>query len=387
MSDDLMPTLKRVNVDVGKLVLDPNNPRFLTQDDDYVDESRFLDPAVIEDAYRKMQDGNYRLKELEQSILENGWVPVDQIFVRKYGDTGSFVVLEGNRRVTAIRQILKREDLEPDLLAKINPLSVMLVVDDCDADLLKMRITYLLGVRHHGSLRPWTPFAQAKNMYERYLFLAKQDDDTYQWSDESGKHIADALSIDVKNVRERISVYRAMQQIDGVPEVHEAGGMKSRYYSLCGEVLTKRGKSALPQYIEQDEVTMRLTEESLKRIQNLCQFQIPASDRSEEAPVNAPPEWRKLDKILREEDEKRRKDMLKDVEVHHRHPSDVWAEREAELTIPRWETWLHEVSKLLAGVKFGDDLESEEARDAGQRLGVLLDELDKQTPNMDGELG
>ncbi|GAI51010.1 unnamed protein product, partial [marine sediment metagenome] len=93
----LTPTLRRIKVRPSKLILDPNNPRFLTKSDDRIDELHFLEPGIIEGTFQKMADEAYRIRELEGSIRKNGWEPVDQIFVRKHRDSNCYVVLEGNR--------------------------------------------------------------------------------------------------------------------------------------------------------------------------------------------------------------------------------------------------------------------------------------------------
>lgn len=376
---DLMPTLKSVKVAASKLILDPNNPRFLTHDNDHTDESDFLDPGVSVETNRKMtnEDGSdYRIDGLKKSIRENGWVPVDRIFVRKYLDTDRYVVLEGNRRVTAIRQLLDEADLHEDTRRSIDPLEVVEVVDDCGPEVLKTRISYLLGVRHHGSLKPWSPFAQAHNMYKRYLVISGQTDQTYQWDETRGEQVANALSLEIKRVKQRLQVYRVMQQIDQVEEVQAVDGIKARYYSICEEVLLKGGKSKLPEYIRQDGSTMLIDDESMGRMINLCHFDV--SNR-EGAPIRNPTEWRKLDKILSDDDGSKVTAMLAEVEENKRHPSDVWAEREEERYKPRWDTWLREVSLLLGSVQFGHDLDSAEAKNAGKRLDNLLQALDDQS--------
>ena len=371
---ELMPTLQEVSASADSLILDPNNPRFLTQNDDRTEEDHFLDPGVIEATLEKMkqEDDGYRIGELEKSILKNGWEPVDRIFVRRYRDTDYFVVLEGNRRVTAVRNLLKLADLDSELREKISTLKVMEVVDDCGPDLLYTRISYLLGVRHHGSLKQWSPFAQAHNIYERYLVLSGQSDESFQWCNDVGKQVADALSIDLDKVKERLTVYRVMKQIDDLSAVAAIGGMKARYYSICRAALLKSGKSKLPDYIKQDPVTMLLDDVSLERMDNVCHF---STAGREGAPMWTPPEWTKFDRILRDDDEQRRTEMIEQVEARKHRPSDVWAEREVELHRPRWETWLREVSLILAGVQFGDDLDSPEAKAVGTRLGKLLAEL------------
>ncbi len=368
---DLMPNLRRVRVLAGKLILDPNNPRFLEHDDDRTDESNYLDPGIIEQTHNNILKEAYQIEQLENSIVTNGWQPIDQIFVRKYRDTDYYVVQEGNRRVIAIRNLLKRSDLDEALRQSIEELDVMEIINDCDPETFQMRISYLLGVRHHGSLKTWSAFAQAHNMYERYISVAGQSDETFQWDTIPAQQVADALSVDLKRVEQRLSVYRVMKQLSQV-----VGGIKARYYSLCEGVLLKGGKSKLPEYIQQHPVTMLLNNESIERMDNLCHFSKPTR---EFAPMRNPSEWRKFDNILQDSDDKRRDELIKEVEINQQRPSDIWAERQAELYVPRWETWLQEVSHILSRIQFGDDLESVEVKAVGQRLGVLLAELQVKT--------
>ena len=95
----LMPTLNNIKVPASKLIIDPNNPRFLTHDNDYTNESDFLDPGVSVETNRKMTDadeGDYRIDGLKKSIRENGWVPVQILssvtFPFIFGFNGSSVV-------------------------------------------------------------------------------------------------------------------------------------------------------------------------------------------------------------------------------------------------------------------------------------------------------
>jgi len=374
----LKPTLRKIQVSASRLILYPNNPRFLTQDDDRIGEEHYLDPGVGESTSEKMlaADDAHRIRDLENSILKNGWEPVDQIFVTQYRDSDFYVVQEGNRRVAAVRRLLKRPDVDSDIKKSIESLEVMEIVSDCGEDQMEVKISYLLGVRHHGALKQWTPFAQAHSMWGRYLRLAAATAESFQWNDTKGQQVADALSIDLQTVKRRLRVYRIMQQIDGLPDVKKVGGIRARYYSVCEEPLLKGGRSKLPEYIKQDTVTFLLDDQSLERIDKVCHFSAPGRDG---APIHNIPEWRHLDKILQDDDPQRCEDMLNDVEENKRHPSDVWAEREVELYLPRWDTWLKEVALILARVRLGDDLESEEAKAAAQRLANLLEGLDAQS--------
>ena len=170
MIKSLAPKLKKIKVAADKLILDPNNPRLTTRKEDIFDEKDFLGMDLAGITVKKMRGpkdkDTYKIEELEKSIKQNGWLPVDFIFVKKHSDDVHYIVLEGNRRITAIRSILADEEAEQHLKNTLENIEVMEVIDKEDLD---RKISYLLGVRHHGSLVKWTPFAQANNIFTRYL--------------------------------------------------------------------------------------------------------------------------------------------------------------------------------------------------------------------------
>jgi hypothetical protein len=372
------PTLTPIKVPIDKLLLDPNNPRFLEDHEDRVEDSQFADPGVqIKTAERMRRgsgSGSFRLDELKESILANGWQPVDRIFVRKIeGLPGSYVVLEGNRRLTALRDL---KDLEPkipdDLLKAFDPLSVLEVVSAASIEESRAQITYLLGVRHHGSLKTWGPFAQAHNIFERYLLLGKMTEVTFLWNEDIAEKIGQTLGVAVEKVRERLQVYRAMVQLNQVPSIGniDPKGLKGKYYSLVKDGLSVKG------YITQDPVTFKLDDASIARFDTTCHFS--ALNRNG-APISSPTEWRPLAKILKDEDPEKVKQMIEEVEVHKRTPSDVYAERQAELRQPRWDRWLIELAELLRRLKLGNvDSEDEKTVTLGRRVAEILDSLNSK---------
>lgn len=375
MGDSLAPKLRKRVVPSGKLILDPNNPRLVTRDEDCHDEVDYPDGNLQDTVIGKLRGDEYRIKELESSIRQNGWLPVDFIFVRQHSDGEHYVVLEGNRRVTAIRDILSDETADEDLRRSLKAIDVMEILDDLPPEELRRKISYLLGVRHHGSLVKWTPFAQADNIYSRYIEASAQDWESFTWDTAYGQQVADALSISLQEVEERLRTYRAMRQIGNVPEVENSQGeMKDRCYSVCAELLLRKTRK-VNEYIPQDPVTFLLDDEGVRRFDNLCHFSEPNRDG---APIRNPQEWRKFENILREEDDERREQMLHEVEVEKRCPSDVWAERAAELQKLQWDKWLLKVNAILKAVTLADDLESEEAKAVVRRLVQLIKELDQR---------
>ena len=375
MTEHLSPKLRKISVRYDRLILDPNNPRFTTRKQDQIppDDCLEQDNAGLTEA--KMDRERYKIAELERSIKQNGWLPVDAIFVRTLPNENKFyIVLEGNRRVRAIRSIMSDESVDEQLKVSLKQIDVMEVLDSVGEGDLRRKISYLLGVRHHGSLKQWTPFAQAHNILERYLEESSQSVDSFVWNESYGQKVADMLSIPVKIVHDRLRVYRAMKQIGDVPSVRDSeGGMKDRYYSVCAEPLLSPRKK-LGVYVHQKHDSLLLTEDSVERMTNLCHF-----DRTGRAgaPINNPAEWRYLDKILADEDDSKRSENLRQVEVDKRKPSDVWAERAKELAPLTWEKWLFEVNSILKTVTLSDLSDTAEAVPTVERLIGLVGELNQ----------
>lgn len=378
MAESLALRLKKIKVDPGKLILDPNNPRFITSDERRVDDQDLLDPGVQAQASlkmggptgrkatnkRKKVDDPFHISALEDSIRANGWQPVDAIFVRKYGESGHYLVLEGNRRITAIRNLLNSDDLDEELKNELDEIEVMEILGTMSDRERDEKIAYLLGVRHHGSLKPWSPFAQASSMFAKYLQIADIDADQFEWKEEIAKEVASGLSVEVKFLKERIRVFRAMQQIGNSEEVkegeeHRRGGMKDRYYSVCKDALLS-GSNKLRDYISQDPETMLLDGISISRMNNLCHF----SEKGRKgAPIVNSPQWRSWDNILKEEDQEKRTRMISEVETQKRRPSEVWSHRAEELRKLQWDKWLRKANTVLSTVNVGGievDQESEE---------------------------
>lgn len=373
---EVRPQLRAFTVESSKLLLDPNNPRFVTSNEEKVPYERIADPAVVANAFKRMlpsgSEDPFRIHELISSIEKNGWQSIDSIFVRKYQGTGFYVVLEGNRRVTAIQELLSKEDIGPELQNSIKTIEVMEVLGEGSHEEFDNQVAYLLGVRHHGALKKWSPFAQARNILKTYVETAQlQSENEFSWNDEIGSRVGDSLSISVNEVRERLGVYRAMNSVSSLPEVGPEN-MKDRYYSLFKELLTRR-KGALASYIEQDTQSFDVPEASAQKINKLCRFD--AYQRQGSAIAN-PQEWRFLSKLLSDEDDDKRRDNILRVEKDMEQPSVVWAQRAQELKKLEWSRWLESVSNVLARVQLGAiDLDDVETRETVSKLVEVINTI------------
>jgi hypothetical protein len=392
----LAPDLKKISVEVSKLLLDPNNPRLFSKEEARVPLDKVMDPGVQDSTLKRLFPKNgkdqFKIDELVRSIRANRYVPEagGYIFVRKLADLDYYIVLEGNRRLVALRELLdKADDLEresPEVLTSIRSIDALEIIDDIPEEQLQEKISYLLGTCHHGSHKNWSPFARAKGIYERYLQISGQDDESFSYKKKPyGEDVASLLSIEEKEVAERLQVYKAMSQLAKDPRMQDRrnGGIIDRYYSLVlGAIKTSSKK--LRNYIPRDPNTLLLLPEAIDRMINLCNFDGTRDRKSarEEGGKEHPPaminpkQWRFLAKILEDPLEAERDANLELVEIHQQPPEEVWARRHAALTKLTWSKWLEQVLGILIPVNMGTDFADKGARGCIESLSDVTEQLE-----------
>ena len=188
--------------------------------------------------------------------------------------------------------------------------------------------------------------------------------------------ISDSLTIKDEDVKEALQVYRVMNQVGNDPEIKASestgGGMKDRYYSLVRDAIKSK---KLEGYFKQNPSNFELDSESLARMKTLGSFENPARQG---AIISSPTEWRPLGEIWADEDYDKRSENILKIEEEGAKPSEVWADRKAELTKAEWSKWLVEVLGVVKKVSFGDDLESQEAIGVMNALNSILIQLESK---------
>jgi hypothetical protein len=387
----LAPELRKRVVATDKLLLDPNNPRLFTTEQEKVPLADVPNPGVQERARAELRSDRFHIDELIESIKTNKYVPEagGYIFVRSVPGTDFFLVLEGNRRLVSLRELLILErELDEAVLDSILNIEVLEIIDEIPEEEIQEKISYLLGTCHHGSHKDWSPFAQARGIYERYLERTGQTDDSFEYRRDDGASVANLLSIKEKEVEERLKVYRAMRQLSEHEKIQAMprGGIISRYYSLIAAAVSNP-PSHLQQYLQRDPDTFYLEPDAMERMINLCNFDgttfryrnnsegqlIRGGDgRPVAPPMKNPKQWGFLNKILEDPDVEARTENLRLVEQEYEFPEDVWARRRAEMTDMTWKRWLEEVKGILSSVRMEDDFDSPEAREAVERLHLVV---------------
>lgn len=187
-----------ITVPFETLYLDPNNPRLAPEN-----PPGYNDPATLFDSERQREleklvaDKFDPDKSLEDAIIGQGWMPIDSVVVWTYPEDHSrHIVVEGNRRIVALRRLRQRLDDENGKLAKatsgrsrfakhnteelkgliaaltrIAEDTENLTVVPIDADTieeLEWKLPRVLAVRHITGTKDWSSYAADIWLLERY---------------------------------------------------------------------------------------------------------------------------------------------------------------------------------------------------------------------------
>lgn len=202
-------------INVNELALDSSNPRL---------------PESIERSESSMLNHialTTSIEDLMNAIVENGFFPGEPLIAVKEG--GKYVVVEGNRRLTAVRLIFNPHDCETpsarmleianharaiNRLASLQELPV--IVRETREEILPY-----LGFRHITGIKQWEPLAKAR--YIEQLF-----DSTPIGAEASERYQQVARAIGsrkdhIKRSLDALAVYKVMERndfygIDGLDE-------------------------------------------------------------------------------------------------------------------------------------------------------------------------
>lgn len=156
------------------LLLDPNNPRFSELGDELLSiaETRFADDKVQQNTFDKMRDPTFDVGELRDTIKSLGFLPMDRVVVRKWKGAHAdgkarYVVVEGNRRITALKWLVDlheigKETFSQERLANFTRIEALLL----DEQFAPESATLILpGLRHVSGVKEWGPYQKAKAVH------------------------------------------------------------------------------------------------------------------------------------------------------------------------------------------------------------------------------
>ena len=278
MNDKII--FKSITLIPEDLLLDPNNPRLVNTFEvqkKVADEDLLKSQAVLQRKFSETpgaSDDFTDISELYNSMMTVGFSDIDRIVVREIKGINKYLVIEGNRRTAAVKRLLENsagftgDDLVNFKAVKntFNKIDcVVLQTKGLSDEEIENRISVILGLRHFGSIKEWGPVSSAYNAYSNYMNVSPKME-TFSTEEKRMKAVARKLGIKLTKVRKLLRAYILYMQLTEVNR-----HVIKEHFSLIEAAITLATKY---KYFRQNESSLKFDEDSLVKLQTLCQFEI-----------------------------------------------------------------------------------------------------------------
>jgi len=265
-------TLTPLTVSPTALLLDPRNPRLITesaQDREYTPheiKSRELQDHVRATVCRK----EHSVTRIIESIEEMGFIGgLHEMIVKDVGRKGPYLVIEGNRRTAALQHLLSRQStLRPDVLESIKRIEVRqfnyrrnpLHTEESVIDVL-------LGSIHIEGPKEWGALEKAHYVQRSYL-RAFGEHRALRYDKDTAKAVGSSFKMSPQAVHKCLRICRVYEQLQ------RAGlAVKPRHFTLI-DLATSNRAVAVP-YFELSAERCELADAGLERLAQLILVENP----------------------------------------------------------------------------------------------------------------
>lgn len=226
-----MTTKKSLNI--KNLFLDPNNYRFADEVKyEKIDNDKLLSDR-IQKRTRSYIEGDKRssIHDLLESFRANGFLKVDVIQLKDLGNN-NYLVIEGNRRVTALK-CLQDDFKQGKDIGKLSPT----IFNSVPAEIIKTQNDtkehlIIMGLKHISGNKKWPAINQAQLIYD-YLKDSWDNDNEYA---EKEDELCKSLGITKQKLR---SSQRAIHLINQYKESDYGDQFRTDMFSIFEEIVKK----------------------------------------------------------------------------------------------------------------------------------------------------
>jgi hypothetical protein len=286
----LAKCLSAITIQLDSILLDPNNPRFSDLGDDFkvVQSSRFNDDRVQSHTVEKMKTDSFQVAELRDTIKELGFLPMDKIVVKEWEfsehDVRKYIVIEGNRRITALKWLINlhdtgRESFTSEQLQNFTNIECLVIDKKIAPEAAEL---ILPGLRHVSGIREWGPYQKAKAIFE------------LRTSGYSAQQAAQSLGLKTLTANRAHRCYLALESMKQDEEFGDYASPK--LYSYFEEIIKK---PALRSWLGWSD-----SSETFENIGNLHEFYswIVPNEDDDSIKINMAIQVRELASIIQDED-------------------------------------------------------------------------------------
>jgi len=288
-----------------QLFLDPNNPRFWSEREKITHEAKIPDSKIQEKTQKRIEA--FGVKELRDSILRNGFLPMDRIVVRPINRHGEkYVAVEGNRRLAALKSLhhlieageIDEDGINEEYLNNLKTTTAnveVLLYKGTEGD-----ISWVLqGIRHISGIKEWSPA-------QRAILVAKQVDELKSFDDRAVfTRVGQQFGLSGKAVARLYRVHKALEQMRQDDEYGDKS--QNENFTLFEEA---QRNSAVKNWLEWDEDNQKFNNTT-----NLKQFYswiAPDEESENKRRIHNPDHVKFLARLI----EKKRSDLIGAIDRH-----------------------------------------------------------------------
>lgn len=152
--------LSPLSIALECIYLDPNNPRFTSLVWNEVSDDK-IDDVILQDRVHNKLIEDFSIDRLIMNIETNGFLTIDRVVVKEFKPQ-KYVVLEGNRRICAAKE-LKRRYIENSSTVNGEVISSLKTIDCLIYTGTNQQPAWILqGLRHIMGVQDWSAFNKAK---------------------------------------------------------------------------------------------------------------------------------------------------------------------------------------------------------------------------------
>lgn len=148
------------DIELEKIYLDPNNPRFVSMVWEHVADSKVKDERVQKYVIQKLET-EFSVDRLVMNMEINGYLPIDRVVLRQIDDD-TYVVLEGNRRICAAKLLQQKHkdnsgSVASEIMESIATIPCLVYTGtNTEASWI------FQGLRHIMGIQEWSAFNKAR---------------------------------------------------------------------------------------------------------------------------------------------------------------------------------------------------------------------------------
>lgn len=303
-------TIEVTKISPDKLCLDPNNPRLSLSvaGMENLSVEKICSEKIQKEILKVIHSSEFHVDDLIRGISNDGFSTATPPIIVKKISSGQYLVLEGNRRLAAIKTILSEPaDLLPRVRDSLKKIPVSLFKYRKNNNYSEQDvIDGILGTIHISGQESWGPMEIAKYNFDYYMRRLDEDYDNvdgYEYVRPLMTEIAKHFNLTVPKMRANINIYCAYKEM--LSADYE---IKTSHYSLIKLAING---SESQDFFAFDERHGTMSNIGMKRFYHLC--------LSEESVIYNPKDFNGFKYVLKNGDD----DDLNWIMEEGYHPLDI----------------------------------------------------------------